>query len=133
MGCGDDRQKYTIGKALISTIHHQPSSSDSVLLQSSPLLPRHELHLQLRSSNFFLISSCHQSVLLKFLASSSDLLHQFLSFFLFSLQIHARISDWKIKFHRRLMVGPADSLNDFQVRPRFKWFSHIFYIPNFHV
>ena len=66
---------------------------------------------------FFLISSCHQSVLLKFFASSSDLLHQFLSFFLllffFSLQIHARISNRKIKFHQRLTIGPAYGLNNF--------------------
>ena len=32
---------------------------------------------------FFLISSCHKSVLPKFLALSSDLLYHFLSFFLF--------------------------------------------------
>ena len=66
---------------------------------------------------FFLIPSCHQSVLLKFFASSSDLLHQFLSFFLllffFSLQIHARISNRKIKFHQRLTIGPAYGLNNF--------------------
>ena len=60
-----------------TVIQHQPFSS--VLLQSSSLLPP---PVSLRSS-FFLISSCHKSMLLKFLALSSDLLYQFLSFFLF--------------------------------------------------
>ena len=85
-----------------------------------PFLPPHESCLQLRSSKFFffnlIIPSISAPQISCFIFGSSSSISLFLFIFLFilfSLQIHARISDRKIKFHRRLTVGLTYGLNGF--------------------